>query len=408
MPEVKTEKTVEELHAEVVQLIKDQQVQTEKQLREIEEKGKANETLAGEIAETKSAIERLKEQIERLRMDVSRPGDVMPDLAKTAGAQVIESDKWKEWANRGYRQDTLRIDLKGLFPTGSMEQKTTVTSSAVGSATSGILVPQRVQEFVNLPHRRLTLRDLLPSRAVTSNAIEYPKMSTVTSAASPQVEGSDKGESAMTFTIGTANIRTIAHWIPATAQVLDDWPYLGRLINDELLYQLKLKEEAEILSGSGSGVHLSGLTTNATAYADTYNATGDTYIDTLRHAITEIEDGDEEMDFFVIHPSSWDSILGVKEEANGVGGYVYGLPAAMNQPTTLWGKTVIVTNSMTSGYFLAGNSRMAEVFDRMQATIAISSEHYDYFIKNLLAIRCEERIGLAVYRSSAFCYGSIS
>ena len=66
-----------------------------------------------------------------------------------------------------------------------------------------------------------------------------------------------------------------------------------------------------------------------------------------------------------------------------------------------------MTNSMTNGYMLVGDRNQAEVFDRMSATIVISTEHDTYFIKNLVAIRAEERIALAIYRTSAFIYGAL-
>ena len=73
---------------------------------------------------------------------------------------------------------------------------------------------------------------------------------------------------------------------------------------------------------------------------------------------------------------------------------------------TLWGKPTVATNSMAAGKFLAGNFAAAIIGDRMDATIDISEEHADSFVSNKLALRCEERIALAVLHTSAFLYGS--
>ncbi|MBZ4288400.1 phage major capsid protein, partial [Mycobacterium tuberculosis] len=48
------------------------------------------------------------------------------------------------------------------------------------------------------------------------------------------------------------------------------------------------------------------------------------------------------------------------------------------------------------------------VWDRMDATIEISNQDRDNFVKNMLTILCEERLALAVKRPEAFVYGSFT
>ena len=75
--------------------------------------------------------------------------------------------------------------------------------------------------------------------------------------------------------------------------------------------------------------------------------------------------------------------------------------------TTVWGVTAVGSPAMDSGEFLVGDfARGAQIFDREMATVEVSSEHSDYFIKNLLAVRCEERLTLAVRYPRAFVAGT--
>jgi HK97 family phage major capsid protein len=53
-------------------------------------------------------------------------------------------------------------------------------------------------------------------------------------------------------------------------------------------------------------------------------------------------------------------------------------------------------------------SPAAQLFDREDANVVISTENADDFEKNMISIRCEERLALAVKRPEAFIYGTFS
>jgi HK97 family phage major capsid protein len=44
----------------------------------------------------------------------------------------------------------------------------------------------------------------------------------------------------------------------------------------------------------------------------------------------------------------------------------------------------------------------AQIFDEGQLRVEASNSHSDFFVKNLVAIRAERRLALAVYRPAAF------
>jgi HK97 family phage major capsid protein len=67
-----------------------------------------------------------------------------------------------------------------------------------------------------------------------------------------------------------------------------------------------------------------------------------------------------------------------------------------------------VTTAITQDRFLVGDFRTGAAFYlRMEAIIEAGTIN-EYFIQNKIALRCEERGALAVYKPAAFCTGTFS
>jgi HK97 family phage major capsid protein len=62
-------------------------------------------------------------------------------------------------------------------------------------------------------------------------------------------------------------VTTIAHYVLATKQILDDVPQLQSYIDGRLRYGLMYVEEGQLLNGGGTGTDLNGINTQATAFA---------------------------------------------------------------------------------------------------------------------------------------------
>ena len=197
-----------------------------------------------------------------------------------------------------------------------------------------------------LPHRKLTVRDLLPVVQVTGGSVEYARQATYTNAAASVAEGVAKAESAMTFELVTEPIRTIAHWIPASRQILDDAPQLRDMIDSELRYGLAYVEDNQLLNGAGTGTDLNGLYTQATAStANLMVVSSPTKIDVIGAAIYQQSLTSLPADGIVLHPSDWTQMLLTKDSA---GNYIIGNPQDVLSPR-LFGLPVAVTPAMTSG-----------------------------------------------------------
>lgn len=347
-------------------------------------------TKAGETAARLLAIEQ----------KLTAPGGGT-EAPKTIGELFIESKGYE--ALKGGAGNSGKVNVGSIF---GVDTKTNVVNA---TGQNQPLVPdQRVPGIIGPGLRRLTIRDLIPSLPTQSNLIQYVKETGFTNAAAMQAsEGAAKAESALTFALANAAVQTLAHWIPASTQILDDAPALQGYIETRLRYGLKLVEEDQLLNGTGSGVNLSGLIANATAMSTSYAVTAtDTYIDTLLHAKTQVEMAYYRPTGFILNPRDWETIQLTKTTGSASSGqYIFADPHSVQAPT-IWGLPVVSTQSMAQGQFLCGAFDIAAtIWDRMNSTVDISREHSDFFTRNLVAIRVEERLALTVYQALALVYG---
>lgn len=351
--------------------------------------------------ETKAALEKLADRSAELTekcLEIERrvaEGFDASQKAKeeTAGEMLVKSDSFKAMAEG--RSKFARVELKAAIINATGQNQPLVPSD-------------RLVGIINNPNRVLTIRDALPVGRTSSNLVEFTKENVYTNSAGPQydspaVENVTKPESAITFTLASAAVVTLAHFIPVSRQVLDDAPQLESYVNSRLIYGLKLEEEDQLLNGTGLSGNIGGLLKSGNYTAYNRGVTGDSKLDTLRRAITQAQLSEFMADTIVLNPADWEAIELLKATDNQ---YVWSNPVAMAGPQ-IWGKRVIPTNSITAGTFLVGAFAMgAQIWDRMDAAVQISFEDGDNFKKNMATLLAEERLALTVYRPAAFISGS--
>ncbi|MGH7947690.1 MAG: phage major capsid protein [Candidatus Binataceae bacterium] len=265
--------------------------------------------------------------------------------------------------------------------------------------------------IVFAPQQRLTIRALFTQIPTASNLIEVPTESAFTNNARPQGdispvgsgEGELKAESAMTFSLSTVAVVTIAHHIPASRQILSDAPALQAHIEGRLVYGLALEEEQEMLTGVGAAGELNGINNQAASF--TGGVTNQTRLDTLAKGANQLAVANYEPSGFILHPTDW---LNCRLEKDTTGRYVLGDPAAAGMPT-LWGLPVVATPSQTLGRFTVLDAmRAGYIADRELATVRISENVGDQFVRNLITILCESRVALVVEQANAMVYGNLA
>ena len=313
--------------------------------------------------------------------------------AQSMGEQFTANEEFQAWAQRPGTRFSLDV-------------KNTITSG--GTSAGDLIVPDRVPGIFAPPLRALTIRDLINFGRTTSNSVEFVRENVFTNNAAPVSENPVglKPESNITFEADSAPVVTIAHWVHASKQVLSDVPMLQSYIDGRLRAGLKLKEEDQLLKGSGVGLNIDGIYTQATAYSQPAGAVVDTetQIDRLRLAMLQVVLSEYAADGIVLHPTDWANVELLKTSDKA---YLFANPRFLATPS-LWGLPVVPTTAMTQSDFLVGTfggGLAVQGWDREDITLSIATQDDRDFVKNMVKLLVEERVALTVYRPSAFVKG---
>lgn len=384
----------------------------EAQAKEIKELGVASaetksalEKSQAEFAELKGLFEKADAKLQELELKGQRPNGGASE-AKSLGELVVMSSEF----------EALPSNAKSLYV--ELEQKDiTGLAASAGSLVSA----DRDPEVYRNPNRPIRIRDLIPTTPTGSNAVEFMRQLAFTNNAGPQgtaagVAGGElalKGQSDLTWELVSLPIPTIAHWIPASRQILSDAPMLQGLINVDLTYGLDLESDQQLLLGDGTGQNMTGLMVDTAINDIGEIATGTTdaelpaaMIDHIRAAVTECQKFEYcNINGLVLNPVDFQTL----ETAKATDGHYILVPfaATNSQATQIWRVPVVVTNAMPEGSFLLGDWTMgAKIRDRESVSVRVAEQHADLFVKNGVVVLAEERYVLTVPRPKAFCKGS--
>lgn len=358
-------------------------------------------------AETKAAVDelalkfnslteaekQLKAKLGEVEQEFARlPSASAPQNRDSLGQTVIKSEALKAFAASLEGGKRVNIPVSAALLSTDVAQ--------------GVVEPQRLPGIDTPGKQRLFIRDLIAPGRTTSPAIFWVQQTGFVNAAKVVAEGTAKPYSGISFASKLTAVSTIAHMFKASKQIMDDFAQLQSTIDVEMRYGLKYAEEQEILFGDGTGVHLHGIVPQASVFDPAFEVEARSGIDDLRLAMLQAQLARLPASGHVLHFIDWAKIELTKDS---LGRYILANPLGLAGPV-LWGLPVVATEAAGfQGKFLTGAFQTgAQLFDREDANVVISTENADDFEKNLISVRCEERAALAVKRPEAFIYGSFN
>lgn len=352
----------------------------------LEEKKASGEDVTdikGRIEDSRKEIEDLGEKM----VDLSRQMSSRKDEAKSFGRIVAEQ---KDFKSRILDRQTVEIK--------------DITSSSFGTITLPGGVRRGNRGLIEPVNQALFLRDVIPSSPTSAAVIEYLQETGYTNNAVTVAAGAQKPQSELTFAPKSAPMVKMAHFFRINEETLDDVDGLEAYINQRGLYGLLLKEEAEVLNGTGAANRVDGLVKNSTAYvaATVPGITPTNAMDDIRIAIAQVAEADL-MASAVIMNHLDAAALDLTKDADGK--YLH--PAFAGN--TAWGLPVVRTKGIPQGKFMVGGFvGNTLLWQRKGVELRRSTEDRDNFVTNKVTILLEERLQLETLRPEGIIYGDLS
>lgn len=373
----------------------------------------------GELKETgtvatavKSDLKKMADDYTAMQKDVTALGDTLTAIQqkgvkmerqappKSMGAEFVESEAFKGY--REGRSGKARVEFKNtILGEGGSPQ----------NPTDANVPKDNLSGIIGGAFRALRLMDIVPMGQTTSNQVHYTREASWTNAAAETAEAAQKPEATLTFEGVDTPVRTIAHFLKVSKQVLDDAPALQSYIDQRLRHGVNQRVEAQVIAGNGTSPNISGMATTGN-HTDLTLVTADNDLDALNRSKYQVIASDYMADVILMNPADWGRIERTKTGISGDDSYLAGGDNAISylangiQPL-LWGLPVVLSNNVTAGKFFT-LSRDAIMFWQRQGTVVeIFDQNEDDVEKNLLTIRAEMRGAFTVFRPAAVVYGDL-
>ena len=383
--------------------------------------GQAVEKYEGQVAESKKASAEVRDEVKALAEKHSEL--VKQSEGLQARFQEFEQNAMATMKSGGKASDTWGKSLidsesyKGFLSGQNQRARVEVKNTILGESGSpqnpdNVLVPEdRLPGIVPGAFRELTVLDFFPAGATGSNQIQYTREAGWTNNAAERAEGTQKPESDLTFELVEDPVRTIAHIIKLSKQVLDDAPMLQTYVDRRLRHGIRNRLEFQLLRGNGTSPNIAGISASGRHTPFTPD-TGDNQFDSINKAKYATIGADYRANVVFLNPADWGAMERLKFGASddrylvGDGAMVSYIQGGLTP--LVWGLPVVASNNVEQGKFYVMDSNATQLFMRQGAVVEMFEQDEDNVQKNLITVRCEMRAALATFQPDAIRYGDLT
>ena len=373
-------------------------------------------TMKEELAQLKEALTDLKDRIEADDQEAITEGERLRGEIETKTAEIEAAEKKSGLLNLIGKKEqeentmeekkmarTLGEHFVEAVKAANVGRKFDVSAPAFKAASDIQSSPTGAVEFattfdknvVTAPRTQLVVRDLFGAEQISGSTLVYLVEGAMEGAPAVTAEGAKKPQVHFADpTPKTVSLDKIACHIKEADEYISDYSFLASAINGRLLYELGLVEQnklvTDLLATSGIGTETIDASATATDIADL-----------ILKAAMDVQNGSGfAADAVLINPTDWYTLRVAKNgDLNYYGGGFFG---AQNIPS-LWGLNVCVSTAVAAGTIVVGAFKTcASVVSHGGVSVEAVNTNEDDFVKNLMTIRAEERMALAVRRPAGF------
>lgn len=379
--------------------------------------------------EQNAAVAALIAEIAALDESIAKANDaaaILSQLDGLADASAAASEEGGDDAEKGRRTGTPKsrsigehfvkesatalTQVKGRrFSVSAPEYKAASDTHSLTGWSAGVPYLTDFDKTVVQAYRpQLVIADLLGKGQISGNAISYLVEAAAEGDFANVAEGTQKPQ--LHFLNPTAVVdalKKIAGWIKITDELIEDAPFLKTEIDGRLLYKLAAFEEAQLLNGNGIGQNQTGILNRAGIQTEV-SANLEDNPDAVFRAMTKISTASGlNADGIVINPADYQKFR-LSKDGNGQyfgGGFFsgqYGQGGVLENPP-LWGLRTVVTPAIAAGTVAVGAfGSAATLYRKGGVSVEATNSNEDDFTNNLVTIRAEERVALAVRQPLGF------
>lgn len=285
----------------------------------------------------------------------------------------------------------------------------TSTTSITGSDTAaGRYAINNNETIVPIARRQTYIRQIIGMGATDQEVYPYLRETAKEGAFGVQnPEGSAKPQVQYKAELVTAVESTIAAWQKIGRQTLTNVRGLSSFIQLVMVGDLMIKEDDELLNGTGTNGRVQGFLQGASSPAS-FGLTipAPQIYDVVAGSAAKLAALDYTANFALVNPVDYWKMVTLKDQENA---YLQNIifNAATNA-LFVFGIPVYATTAITAGNYVVGDSRYVMPMQREGISLRFFEQDDVNVQENLITARIEERILQAVYRPNAFVGGSIA
>ena len=362
-------------------------------------------TLREELTAKKEALAALKDRIEANEAAAIEEGVKLQGEIETKEAEIVQAEKKtallsmigksekeeSEMEEKGIKS----LDLEYLKSNrGSVSTFVKAYNDVEAISTNKIFDYDKNPVNV-MP--ALNVRNIFGAETISGNALTYYVIGSLEGEIDGVAEGAEKNRIHVPYAPKTVALQKIAAYLKESDELLSDAAFIESAVRGRGVYEFNRAVETylvdELLDTSGVQSGESSI-----SFDNILAAKQDIFADTGYAP-----------DVLLINPADWSTLLQSKDSR---GQYMLGGPAygpygngAYNGNPHIWGLTVVESAGVPEGAcvvgaFKAGASVVNKASEGLR--VEVSNSDQDDFIKNIITVRIEERLALAVRVPAAF------